>query len=691
MLMQSKTGTIKLDAGGKRMNRSFSRRKFLGAAAATGAATLLTPTAPALAAGYGEQAAAKKGAPNAANRNLIDASVAKVQWKAKPFPMPDVRLLPSFWKNMMELNRSYLYSLPNERLAHNFRITAGIASDADPLGGWEAPDCELRGHYVGHYLSSCALMHASTGDEVIAAKANALVAMLAECQAKDGYLSAFPAELFDRLRKHQKVWAPFYTYHKIMAGLIDMNQHVGNRQALDMAERMGDWAAAYAAGFTDEDWQRVLLVEQGGMNESAFNLYAITGNTKYRDLGYRFEHHKIFDPLAAGDDKLDGNHANTNIPKVIGAARGYELTADDRYRRISENFYRIVVEHHAYCTGGTSNGEMWHAPDAIASQLGPAAEECCCSYNMLKLARHLFGQNPDAKFFDYYERLMMNVRQGTQDRNGMLMYYVSLQPGMYKTFGTPFDAFWCCTGTGSEEYSKLTDSIYFHDDASVFVNLFIPSTLDWKERGLKVRQTTKFPEDDRILFTIDAAPSSRVALKIRVPYWATEGVSVSVNGQQQDVTATPSTYLTLDRDWKAGDVVAVEMPLTLHIHTAPDDKAVQAAMYGPLALAALLGTDGLTTSMIYGDSGPHGYDDGYPMPAIDTRPHMRHAAGSETPAPPPSGNSDANAVWFERVEASPKYSLRFHTKGRGPVHVLVPLNQIMDERYSVYLRHVDTA
>ena len=668
------------------MNRSLSRRTFLGGAAA-GAATLLTSSATAFAATRREQASPDNGAEDTENRTLTSAPVAKVQWKSKPFPMPDVRLLPSFWKETMELNRSYLYSLPNERLAYNFLINAGIASDADPLGGWEAPDCELRGHYVGHYLSSCALMHASTGDNVIVNKANDLVATLAQCQTKDGYLSAFPVEFFERLRNHQRVWAPFYTYHKIMAGLIDMYEHTGNKQALEMATRMADWASAYSATFTDDDWQRVLLVEQGGMNEASFNLYAITGNTKYRDLGYRFEHRKIFDPFAANQDMLNGNHANTNIPKVIGAARGYELTADDRYRRISENFYRIVTEHHIYCTGGTSNDEYWHAPDAIASQLGPATEECCCSYNMMKLTRHLFGQRPDAKFFDYYERLLMNVRYGTQDRNGMLMYFVTLQPGLYKTFGTPFDAFWCCTGTGSEEYSKLTDSIYFHDDDSVFVNLFIPSTLNWKERGLKLRQTTKFPEDDRINFTIDAAPSSPVTLKIRIPYWATQGVAVSVNGSRQTVNATPSTYLTIEQSWKAGDVVAVDMPLTYHIDAAPDDKTAQAAMYGPLVLAALLGTEGLTTSMIYGDNGPRQFDDGYPMPAVDTRPQMHRNQNGEPASPLP--NTDQ--VWFERAEASPMYPLRFHTKGREPIHTLVPLNRIMDERYSVYLRHIDTA
>ena len=663
------------------MDSNFNRRKFLGGAVAAGAATLFVPPAMARDAA-GEHAS--PGAEDVANQDLVHSKVAKVQWKAEPFSMPDVRLLPSFWKDMMELNRSYLYSLPNDRLAHNFRVNAGIPSNADPLGGWESPDCELRGHYVGHYLSSCALMHASIGDNFIRAKANELVVTLGECQQKDGYLSAFPVSYFDRLRKHERVWAPFYTYHKIMAGLIDMYEHTGNQQALEMATRMADWAAAYSAPFSEEDWQRILNVEQGGMMESAFNLYAITGNTKYRDLGFRFEHHRILDPLADDKDILDHNHANTNIPKVIGAARGYELTADERYRKISENFYSIATGHHIYCTGGTSNGEYWHAPDAIASQLGPAAEECCCSYNMMKLARHLYGQNPDPKFFDYYERLLYNVRYGTQDRNGMLMYYVPLKPGMYKTFGTPFDAFWCCTGTGCEEYSKLNDSIFFHDDAAVFVNLFIPSTLDWSERGLKLRLTTDFPQDDRITLKFDAAPTQPTALRIRVPYWATKGVKVSVNGALQNVAAAPSTYLTLDRAWKTGDLVTVEMPLALHLDVTPDDSNVQAAMYGPLVLAALLGTEGLTTSMIYAGSGPSGFDDGYAIPVVDLRPPMHHAENNPAPAPVP-----ADEVWFAQAETSPHYGLRFLTKGRGPHHTLVPLNQIMDERYSVYLRRID--
>jgi DUF1680 family protein len=343
--------------------------------------------------------------------------------------------------------------------------------------------------------------------------------------------------------------------------------------------------------------------------------------------------------------------------------RGYELTGDERYRNISQTFWKEVVSSHIYATGGTSDGEVWHAPDAVASQLGGAAEECCCSYNMMKLTRHLFGQEPDAKLFDYYERLLFNVRLGTQDRFGMLMYYVSLKPGLYKTFGTPFDAFWCCTGTGSEEFAKLTDSIYFHGKDALYVNLFIASELNWKERGMRVSQKTKFPNEQTATLTIEEAPKEKTSIKVRVPYWAS-GATVKVNGQEQSIAAAPSTYMELDRSWAKGDVVEITLPMTLHIAPAPDDRQVQAAMYGPLVLAARMGYDGLTTSMIYGGSGPRSRDVKIPMPEVNE-----------------------SGIWLEKVEGDRRYPLVFKTKGTGTPYTLVPLYKVMDERYSVYLKN----
>jgi DUF1680 family protein len=285
---------------------------------------------------------------------------------------------------------------------------------------------------------------------------------------------------------------------------------------------------------------------------------------------------------------------------------------------------------------------------------------------MMKLSRHLFMQEPDAKLVDYYERVLFNVRAGTQDRNGMLMYYVSLKPGLYKVFGTPFDAFWCCTGTGSEEYAKLTDSIYFHDDSGLYVNLFIASKLNWKERGMRVRQTTSFPNEERTRLVIEEAPKQATALKLRVPYWTT-GMSVKINGDPQPLTATPSSFVTLNHLWKDGDVLEIALPMSLHIAVAPDDRQVQAAMYGPLVLAARMGSEGLRTSMVYSKLGASRGDRGTPMPEVA-----------------------AKGVWFERVEATPEYPLHFLSKGTEPIHSLVPLNSIMDERYSVYLKNTFT-
>src|SRR6185312_12709364 len=263
----------------------------------------------------------------------------EVPWKVRPFPMKQVRLGNGVCTTAMEANRGYLHSLPPNRLLHTFRVNAGLPSTAEPLGGWEAPDCELRGHFAGgHYLSACALMYSSTKNEALRTKANDLVAELVKCQKANGYLGAYPEDFYDRLKAHQKVWAPFYTYHKIMAGLLDMYIHTGNKEALAASERMASWANDWVSPLTEDEFQRVLRVEYGGMTETLFNLYAVTGNEKYAALARKFGKKSFFDPLAQREDHLAGLHANTHIPQVIGAARGYELTGDDRYYTIANYF-----------------------------------------------------------------------------------------------------------------------------------------------------------------------------------------------------------------------------------------------------------------------------------------------------------------------------------------------------------------
>jgi len=387
------------------------------------------------------------------------------------------------------------------------------------------------------------------------------------------------------------------------ARVLERDELEGREGVVNLGDLMARWTNDWVKPLSDEEFEKVKLVEHGGMNESLFNLYSLTGKEEYKQLAYRFEHKKFFGPLAQGQDNFGGLHANTNIPKVIGAARGYELTGDARYQRIADYFWHECVSQHTYATGGTSNGEGWQAAGKLANELGPTAEECCCSYNMMKLSRHVYGWSIDPRIMDYYERLLFNVRLGTQDHDGMLMYYVPLKPGFWKTFGKPFHAFWCCTGTGIEEYSKANDTIYFHDDHSIYVNLFIGSEAHWKEKDVRLLQDTNFPVEQGTTLTFKADKPTALALKIRIPYW-TEGAQIKVNGKAQNVIATPSSYAEIKRTWHDGDKVEVSLPMHLHTTPLPDDQTLQAAMYGPLVLAAEMGTEDLTKAMIYGDYGP---------------------------------------------------------------------------------------
>ncbi len=598
-----------------------------------------------------------------AQKNGKAVSYEKVQWKVRPFPMNRVKLGDGPCKIAMEADRQYLHSLPPDRLLHTFRINAGISSSAQPLGGWEAPDCELRGHYAGgHYLSACALMYASTGDEDLKNNARLVVAELGKCQAalKSGYLSAFPVDFFDRLRERERVWAPFYTIHKIMAGLLDMYVYCGDEQALDMVQKMAGWVASYTGPLSYEHMQRVLGTEYGGMGEALSNLYAVTGKQYYLHLAQRFDKKQFFDPLAAHRDELKGLHVNTHIPQVIAAARYYELTGERRYRDIAEYFWDEVVSERSYCTGGTSNGESWNTePGKLASELSTNTTECCCAYNMMKLTRHLFGWTPDARYMDYYERALFNHRLGTiNPEDGTMMYYLPLAAGYWKTFGKPYDSLWCCTGTGSEEYAKLTDTIYFHDDDALYVNLYVDSQLEWPEKGIRVKQETRFPEEQGTTLTIAGKSPTQLAINLRVPYWAQNG-KVKINGEALPAFSSPSSYLALNHVWKPGDKIELSLPMSLHIQAMPDDETIQAAMYGPLVLAGRF--ESVTKEMTYGDYEPKPGD------------QKKVADVSADPGAPTS--------W---IEANAKAPLTFRTVGQAQLTTMVPLYQVIHERYAVY-------
>ena len=509
--------------------------------------------------------------------------------KVYAFPLQEVKLLAGPFKHAMELDQQYLLSLDVNRLLHNFRVNAGLPSAAQPLGGWEAPDCELRGHFVGHYLSACALMYASTGDKRFKEKGNDVVSGLVECQNKlgSGYLSAYPESFIDRVEKPSRVWAPYYTLHKIFVGLEDMYEYCDNQQALEMAKKFGDWAISRNSKLTDDQMQAMLNTEQGGMNETLANLYALTGKEKYLKLSLRFNHHRVVDPAAHQEDRLTGLHANTQIPKFIGTARQYELTGDDSLKAASLFFWNTVVKERSYVIGGHSDGEMFSPKEKLSQALGPNTTETCNTYNMLKLTRHLFCWEPKAEYADYYERALYNHILASQDpESGMMCYYVPLRSGSHRNYNLPNESFWCCTGTGVENHAKYADSIYFHGPDTLFVNLFIASELNWKAKGLKLRQDTTYPDEGRIKLTFNCEAPVDLTLNLRHPFWATKSFEISVNREKQPSTGDCGSYTSLKRKWKTGDTIEISMPFTLRTEAFKDNPNRFAILNGPLVLCA---------------------------------------------------------------------------------------------------------
>jgi len=513
--------------------------------------------------------------------------------KAQTFRLEDVRLLEGPFKHAMELDRAYLLSLDVDRLLHNFRVNAGLPSSAKPLGGWEEPNCELRGHFVGHYLTACAMMYASTGDERLKDKGNAVVSGLAECQAKigSGYLSAYPEEFIDRVEALKRVWAPYYTLHKIYAGLLDMYVYCDNQQALQVCEKFADWVISRNARLSDEQMQKMLGTEHGGMNEALANLYGLTGQQKYLKIAQRFNHMAVIGPASERQDKLTGLHANTQIPKFVGTARQYELTGQEWLKTASTFFWDTVVNERSYVIGGNSDGEGFSTKERLSEALGPNTTETCNTYNMLKLTRHLFCWKPRAEYADYYERALYNHILASQNpETGMMCYYVPLRSGSRKTYSDPLNSFWCCTGTGIENHAKYGDSIYFHSDTDLWVNLFIASELNWKAKGLKLRQETNFPDEGSSRFVFACENPVQLNLLVRHPYWSISGFQIRVNGQAISESSTPGSYASISRVWRSGDTVEIRMPFSLRTEGFRDNPRRIAFMNGPLVLCAEVDT-----------------------------------------------------------------------------------------------------
>ncbi len=535
----------------------------------------------------------------AANPTTLHVSPAAPP-RARPFSPHEVRLLEGLFKTGQDIAARYLLSLEPDRLLANFRKEAGLTPRAEHYPGWERQG--ISGHSLGHYLSACALAWAATGNAEFRRRVDYIVSELADCQAAhgDGYVAAIP----DGRRVYAEVaagnirsagfdlngcWVPNYTLHKLFAGLRDAYRLCGNARALEVARGLADWFDRTHANLDDAQMQQVLACEHGGINETFADLYADTGEERYLHLSRRFHHRAILEPLARGEDILPGKHANTQIPKLVGLATRYELTGDPADRAAADFFWNRVVYHHSYVTGGHCDREYFGPPDRLNDRLSDDTTETCNVYNMLKLTRHVFGWRPEPAVADFYERALLNHLRATQHPDGRVIYNLTLRPGGTKRYQPLYDAFTCCMGTGMENHVRYTDAIYFHDTEGLWVNLFIASELDWRARGVRVRQETGWPESDHTALVFTLAEPQEFTVRLRHPHWARLGVYVTLNGAPAGESHTPSAFLELRRVWRSGDRVELTFPMSLRLEAMPDNPRRVAVFYGPTLLAADLG------------------------------------------------------------------------------------------------------
>jgi uncharacterized protein len=556
-------------------------------------------------AGAGIAAAAGSAGPAAASdRSMVGALPVPASWRAVPFNLDQVSLATSVFTQKRDRILGYARAYPADRILSNFRAAAGLDTlGAEPPGDWDDATGNLRGHYSGHFMSMLAQAWASTGEATFKTKLDYIVATLKQCQdvwatraSHPGFLAAYPETQFILLEQYTTyptIWAPYYTCHKIMRGLLDAYTLTGNATALAVARGMGEWVHSRLSVLPrtqlDRMWSLYIAGEYGGMNEVMAELSALTGNATFLDTARCFDNTLLLADCVAGRDSLDGKHANQHIPQFLGYLRMFEQGASPDYRTAAVNFFDMVVPHRTYSHGGTGQGEMFRARDAIAGSINTTTNaESCAAYNMLKVARNLFLHEPDARLLDYYEKALVNqILASRQDANSttdpLVTYMVPVGPAVQRGYGNIGT---CCGGTGLENHTKYQDTIYFRsaDNAVLYVNLYIPSTLRWSERGLTVTQSGDYPRSDTTTLTVTGSGS--LDLRLRVPAWAGSGFTVTVNGQAQTATVGGDGYLSLARTWTSGDRVVVRYPFQLRVEKAIDDPTLQALLYGPVALVA---------------------------------------------------------------------------------------------------------
>ena len=594
------------------------------------------------------------------------------------FELDRVRLGEGPFLDAQRRDADYLLTLEPDRMLANFRINAGLAPKARVYGGWESvePWISIRchGHTLGHFLGAVACMYQSTGDARFADRVDYIVTELAACQKArgDGLICAFPdgaAPLLDSLAGKEFAGVPWYTMHKVMAGLRDAHIHRGSRNALDVLVSLTDWIAHACSSVSDAGFQKMLDREHGGMVEVLVDVSDLTGEPRHLALAKRFVHRAVAEPMARREDVLDGLHANTQIPKIIGLQRLFERERLPAHGRAAEFFWRTVVETRSFATGGHGDGEHFFPKNEFAQHLGSAKTmETCCTHNMLRLTRALYATRSSAGYMDHFERALFNGILASQDpSSGMTTYFQATRPGYVKLFHTPFDSFWCCTGSGMENHARYGETIYAYADDTLVVNLFLASTLDWNARGITVTQSTRFPDSDTTRLTFDLAHPQKLTLLLRQPAWCPI-MSITINGREHRSGRQPGKYARIARIVHPGDSIEVRLPMRLHLEPLPSDPTQAALMIGPIVLAGIVGGPVNPADQIIVNERKSGE---MLNEAVDVPRWTRPLAELPAATSPMDGES-----------------LRFRASGfaGGAEVVFVPYFRVAHERYNLYWR-----
>ena len=637
---------------------------------------------------------------------ILSTSLAKAQNapQVSYFPLQNVKLLDSPFLQAQQTDLHYILALNPDRLLAPFLREAGLTPKAPSYTNWE--NTGLDGHIGGHYISALSMMYAATGDTAVYNRLNYMLDELHRAQQAvgTGFIGGTPGSL--QLWKEIKTgniraggfdlngkWVPLYNIHKTYAGLRDAYLYAGSELARQMLIDFTDWMIDITSGLSDEQMQDMLRSEHGGLNETFADVAEITGDKKYLELARRFSHKIILDPLIKDEDRLTGMHANTQIPKVIGYKRVAELSQNDKdwnhaaeWDHAARFFWNTVVNHRSVCIGENSVREHFHPTDNFTSMLNDVqGPETCNTYNMLRLTKMLYqnSQNPynanepDPNYVNYYERALYNHILASQEPDkGGFVYFTPMRPGHYRVYSQPETSMWCCVGSGLENHTKYGEFIYAHQKDTLYVNLFIPSQLTWKEQGLTLTQETRFPDDGKVTLRIDEAPKKQQTLAIRMPEWANQSKSyyVKINGKRKVIiTGKGSHYLHFSRKWKKGDVVTFNLPMRVSVEQIPDKKDYYAFSYGPIVLAASTGTEHLDG--LYADDSRGGHIA-----------HGKQIPLQEVPALIGTPDSIRNSIHKNNGDRlSFSFNGNVYPAQNKPLE-LVPFFRLHNTRYAVYFR-----